>query len=103
MAGVVFVTRLKDNAAFEVVEECEIPQNSNFRADQLIRLTGVQAHADYPDLLRRIVAWDAVTGHDLFPRCSQSVPRLISQLPLRPDRRRDGTCGLSGGIGYSLV
>jgi hypothetical protein len=58
MAGVFFVTRLKDNAAFEVVEECEIPQNRNIRADQLIRLTGAQAQADYPDLLRRIVAWD---------------------------------------------
>ena len=58
MAGVFFVTRLKDNAAFEVVEECEIPQNRNIRADQLIRLTGAQAKADYPDLLRRIVAWD---------------------------------------------
>jgi hypothetical protein len=58
MAGVFFVTRLKDNAAFEVVEECEIPQNRNIRADELIRLTGAQAQADYPDLLRRIVAWD---------------------------------------------
>ncbi len=58
-AGVFFVTRLKDNAAFEVVEECEIPQNRNIRADQLIRLTSVKAQADYPELLRRIVAWDA--------------------------------------------
>ena len=56
--GVFFVTRLKDNAAFEVVEECEIPQNRNIRADQFIRLTGAKAQADYPDLLRRIVAWD---------------------------------------------
>jgi hypothetical protein len=59
MAGVFFVTRLKENAAFEVVEECEIPQNRNIRADQFIRLTGVQAQVNYPDLLRRIVAWDA--------------------------------------------
>jgi IS4 transposase len=56
--GVFFVTRLKDNAAVELVEECEIPQNRNIRADQLIRLTGVQAQADYSDILRRIVAWD---------------------------------------------
>jgi hypothetical protein len=40
MAGVFFVTRLKDNAAFEVVAECEVPQNRNIRADQFIRLTG---------------------------------------------------------------
>jgi hypothetical protein len=58
MAGVFFVTRLKDNAAFEVVAECEIPHNRNIRADQFIRLTAPKAQADYPDLLRRIVAWD---------------------------------------------
>jgi IS4 transposase len=65
MAGVFFVTRLKDNAAFEVVEECEIPQNRNIRADQFIRLTGAKAQADYPDLLRRIVAWDAENEREI--------------------------------------
>jgi len=65
MAGVFFVTRLKDNAAFEVVEECEIPQNRNIRADQFIRLTGVKAKDDYPDLLRRIVAWDAENEREI--------------------------------------
>jgi hypothetical protein len=65
MAGVFFVTRLKDNAAFEVAEESEIPQNRNIRADQFIRLTGAQAHADYPDLLRRIVAWDAENEREI--------------------------------------
>ena len=58
MAGVFFVTRLKDNAAFEVTDECQIPQNRNIRADQLIRLTGAKARADYPERLRRIVVWD---------------------------------------------
>ena len=65
MAGVFFVTRLKDNAAFEVVEECEIPQNRNIRADQFIRLTGAQAQTDYPDLLRRIVAWDTENEREI--------------------------------------
>ena len=64
-AGVFFVTRLKENAAFEVVEECEIPQNRNIRGDQLIRLTGVQAQADYPGPLRRIVAWDAENEREI--------------------------------------
>ena len=59
MAGVFFVTRLKDNAAFEVVEECQLPADRNIRADQLIRLTGAQARADYPELLRRVVVWDS--------------------------------------------
>ena len=65
MAGVFFVTRLKDNAAYEVVEECEIPQNRNIRADQFIRLTGAQAQTDYPDLLRRIVVWDAENEREI--------------------------------------
>ena len=64
-AGVFFVTRLKENAAFEVVEECEIPQNRNIRADQFIRLTGAQAQVEYPDLLRRIVAWDAENEREI--------------------------------------
>lgn len=58
MAGV-FVTRLKDYAAFEVVEECQIPAGRNIRADQLIRLRGVRAQTDSPELLRRTVVWDA--------------------------------------------
>ena len=66
MAGVFFVTRLKENAAFEVAEECEIPQNRSIRADQFIRLTGAQAQADYPDLLRRIVAWDAENDREII-------------------------------------
>jgi hypothetical protein len=65
MAGVFFVTRLKENAAFEVVEECEIPQNRNVLADQFIRLTGAQAQADCPGLLRRIVVWDAENEREI--------------------------------------
>lgn len=59
MAEVFFVTRLKEGAAFEVAEECQIPQNRNILADQLIRLTGAKAQADCPGLLRRIAVWDA--------------------------------------------
>ena len=62
MAGVFFVTRLKENAAFEVVEECEVPQNRNIRADQFIRLTGAKAQADYPDLLRRTAELRQLAG-----------------------------------------
>jgi len=65
MAGVFFVTRLKENAAFEVVEECEIPQNRNILADQIIRLTSAQAQTDCPGLLRRIVVWDSVNEREI--------------------------------------
>jgi hypothetical protein len=59
MAGVYFVTRLKDNAAYAVVEECQIPANRGILSDQIIRLTGAQAQTDCPCLLRRVVVWDA--------------------------------------------
>jgi hypothetical protein len=59
VAGVFFVTRLKDNAAFEVVGECAVPEKRNILADQIIRLTGAAAQGDCPCLLRRIVVWDA--------------------------------------------
>jgi Domain of unknown function (DUF4372)/Transposase DDE domain len=56
--GVYFVTRLKEHAVYEVVEECEIPQNRNIRSDQIIRLSSEQAQKDCPCLLRRVVVWD---------------------------------------------
>lgn len=58
MAGIYFVTRLKDNAAYEVVENCELPANRGILADQIIRLTGPQAQTNCPCLLRRVVVWD---------------------------------------------
>jgi hypothetical protein len=60
-----FVTRLKENAAYEVVEELAIPQDRNIRSDQLIRLTGIQAQKDCPCLLRRVVVWDPVNQREI--------------------------------------
>ena len=37
--GVFFVTRMKDNTRFEVLEERTVPQNRNIVSDQVIRLT----------------------------------------------------------------
>jgi IS4 transposase len=59
IAGVFFVTRLKDNAAFAIEAEFKTPENRNIRADQIVRLTGVQAQTDCPGSLRRLVVWDA--------------------------------------------
>ena len=56
--GVYFVTRLKDNAIYEVVEEIQVPENRNIRSDQIIRLSSEQAQKDCPCLLRRVVVWD---------------------------------------------
>ena len=56
--GVYFVTRLKDNADYEVVEERPVPQRGNILADRIIRLTGVKAQEKCPHLLRIVVVWD---------------------------------------------
>jgi len=56
--GVFFVTRLKDNADYKVVEARPLPHNRDILADQVIRLTGVKAAEKCPHLLRRIVVWD---------------------------------------------
>jgi hypothetical protein len=58
IAGVFFVTRLKDNAAFTIEAEFETPENRNIRADQIIRLTGIHAQTACPGPLRRVVVWD---------------------------------------------
>jgi len=57
--GVYFVTRQKDNAVYEVVEEQKVPQNRNILADQIIRFTGPVSGRKCPVELRRIVVWDA--------------------------------------------
>ena len=61
-SGVYFVTRMKDNALFEVVEEREPPQNRNILKDQIIRLTGTGAQEKCPHLLRRVEAIREDTG-----------------------------------------
>jgi Transposase DDE domain/Domain of unknown function (DUF4372) len=61
-AGVYFVTRMKDNALFEVVEQREPPHNRGILKDQIIRLTGAGAQDKCPHLLRRVEALREDTG-----------------------------------------
>ncbi len=56
--GVYFVTRMKDNAVYEVVEAREVPRHRNILSDEIIVLTGTGAQAKCPHQLRRIVVWD---------------------------------------------
>jgi hypothetical protein len=60
-----FVTRLKDNARYEVLAEGPVPANRNIRADALIRFTGDKAQQDCPYPLRRVVVWDAVGDREI--------------------------------------
>ncbi len=62
---VFFVTRLKDNAAYEVVESAMGPLPHNILADELIRFTGAQAVKDCPHLMRRVVVWDPINEREI--------------------------------------
>jgi len=71
--GVYFVTRLKDNAAFGVVEEKPVPANSNILRDQIIFFYG-QAVPEPEFFFRLVEIWDAekkesivfLTNHQTF-------------------------------------
>lgn len=56
--GVYFVTRLKDNADYEVIEQRRLPEHRNIMADELIRFRGPQASKNCPCTLRRVLVWD---------------------------------------------
>ena len=58
--GVFFVTRLKSNSAFRVVERHE-KKHPNILADQTIRMIGFNTRRKYPYPLQRVVARDPKT------------------------------------------
>ena len=64
-SGVFFVTRLKDNAAYEVVESAMGPLPCNILADELIRFTSAKAVKDYPHAIRRVVVWDPINQREI--------------------------------------
>ena len=63
--GVFFVTRLKENAVYEVVESAMGPLPRNILADELIRFTGAKASRNCPHLLRRVVVWDPLNEREI--------------------------------------
>jgi Transposase DDE domain/Domain of unknown function (DUF4372) len=60
-----FVTRLKDNAAYEVQEKGPLPAHRNILADELIQFSGDKARKDCPCLLRRVVVWDPAGDREI--------------------------------------
>ena len=61
-----FVTRMKRNAAYEVVFERELPQRRNILSDAMIKFTGTNARKSCPFILRRIVVWDAENQREII-------------------------------------
>jgi hypothetical protein len=57
--GVYFVTRMKDNALYRVIERRAIPAGrTHIRKDQIIRLSGAGAGEKCPHALRRVEVWN---------------------------------------------
>jgi hypothetical protein len=63
--GVYFVTRMKENALYEVVGETDVPKNRNILKDEMVELRGPKAIDKCPDPLRRIEVYDPETGEIL--------------------------------------
>jgi hypothetical protein len=59
--GVYVVTRMKDNALYEVVGQREVPRNSHILKDEMIELRGPKAIEKCPYPLRRIEVYDPET------------------------------------------
>ena len=56
--AVYFVTRMKDNALYRIVEQREVPQNRSVLKDQIIFFNGSGAWEKCPYPLRRVEVWD---------------------------------------------
>ena len=56
--GVFFVTRMKENAVYDALEQRDVPTYRNILSDEIIVLTGSQAQKKCPHQRRRTVVWD---------------------------------------------
>ncbi len=63
--GIYFVTRMTENAVYEVIKENRVPQNRNILKDQTVELRGVKAFEKCPYPLRRIELYDTAKGETL--------------------------------------
>ena len=65
--GIFFVTRLKANAQYRVINRQPVLKNKGLTSDQTIRLTSIQAAKKCPSRLRRVGYRDIDTGkHYIF-------------------------------------
>ena len=65
--GIFFVTRLKANAQYRVINRQPVLKNKGMTSDQTIRLTSIQAAKKCPSRLRRVGYRDIDTGkHYIF-------------------------------------
>ena len=63
--GVYFVTRMKSNADYDVVEERPVSGGGKILSDEVIRLASAKAHKACPHVLRRVVVWDDANAREI--------------------------------------
>jgi hypothetical protein len=63
--GIYFVTRLKENADYEVVANRDVPKNRNILADENIRFTGYKARKNCDVILRKVTVWDPAQNREI--------------------------------------
>jgi hypothetical protein len=63
--GIYFVTRLKENADYVVINNRKVPKNRNILSDQEILFTGYQAKKNCPHILRRVAVWDEENSREI--------------------------------------
>jgi len=63
--AIFFVTRMKENADYTVLEVRTPPLTGNVLSDQLIQLTGYNAKKKCPHILRRVVVWDSENEEEI--------------------------------------
>jgi len=61
----IYITRLKKNADYTVIEERTVPQNRNIIADQLIQFNGSSDRRRCPHIMRKVVVWDKEQDHEI--------------------------------------
>lgn len=63
--GIYFVTRLKENACYDVQEHREVPSNGKILSDEIIFLSGTGAEEKCPHPLRRVVVLDEKNDREI--------------------------------------
>ncbi len=63
--GIWFVTRMKDNAKYEVIKRNEVPEKRDIISDEKILLSAEKALKDCKYFLRRVVVWDKVNSREI--------------------------------------
>jgi len=64
-AGVYFVTRLKADSVYRVIEWRPVPLQGNVLSDELIELDSIKGRKQCPHRLRRVVVWDDVNEREI--------------------------------------